>query len=107
VFKNTCAYPYGVHSHGVKYIKEDEGAAYNNIHHAIKSSALSQGESHEYTWIANERAGTAFYHKILYCKGPGPADGNSKLWAYHSHNADPDDIYSGLMGPIIIYLSGI
>lgn len=40
-------------------------------------------------------------------KGPGPADGNSTLWAYHSHNADQGDIYSGLVGALVIYRKGV
>ena len=34
--------------------------------------------------------------------GPGPGDGSSVLWSYHSHVATDADVMSGLIGPIIV-----
>jgi len=41
-------------------------------------------------WIVPERA------------GPGPMDGSSVMWMYHSHVDEVRDINTGLFGPIII-----
>lgn len=55
VFRNMCELEFGIHSHGVRYVKEDEGASYSGHH--VMSSALKKGETHTYTWVANERSG--------------------------------------------------
>jgi FtsP/CotA-like multicopper oxidase with cupredoxin domain len=34
--------------------------------------------------------------------GTGPNEGGSKIWMYHSHVDPTQDIYDGLIGPIII-----
>ncbi|KAG1287468.1 hypothetical protein G6F65_001503 [Rhizopus arrhizus] len=44
-------------------------------------------------------------HKVLPRAGPGPADGNSVVWGYHSHLSEAD-IYMGLYGAILIYRPG-
>ena len=49
---------------------------------------------HKYTWTVPERA------------GPGPDDGSSLLWLYHSHNYEPRDANAGLIGPIVITAKG-
>jgi FtsP/CotA-like multicopper oxidase with cupredoxin domain len=41
-----------------------------------------------YTWQVPERA------------GPGPMDGSSVMWMYHSHTDEVLDTFSGLMGPM-------
>ena len=38
--------------------------------------------------------------------GPGPADGSSVFWMYHSHTDEVADTYAGLMGPMIITARG-
>ncbi|HEU4563628.1 MAG TPA: multicopper oxidase domain-containing protein, partial [Gemmatimonadaceae bacterium] len=48
------------------------------------------GGTHTYVWVVPERA------------GPGPADGSSVFWMYHSHVNEPRDANSGLVGPMII-----
>ncbi|KAJ3085469.1 hypothetical protein HK102_014137, partial [Quaeritorhiza haematococci] len=95
VFKNKASLPYGIHSHGVRYSAADEGAAYTNASAAAVSGAVAPGESWTYTWIVNDRA------------GPGPADGNSTVWAYHPHTTDTFDIYAGLIGALIVYKPGV
>ena len=39
--------------------------------------------------------------------GPGPSDGSSVLWMYHSHHDEALDTWAGLAGPIIITRAGI
>lgn len=34
--------------------------------------------------------------------GPGEADPNCVLWGYHSHVMPEMDMYSGLVGPLVI-----
>ena len=38
--------------------------------------------------------------------GPGPADGSSVFWMYHSHTDEVADTYTGLMGPMVITAAG-
>ena len=40
------------------------------------------------------------------CVGPGPSDGSSVMWMYHSHTDEVSDTYAGLMGPIEITVAG-
>jgi hephaestin len=34
--------------------------------------------------------------------GPGPHDGSSVMWMYHSHSDEVGDTYAGLVGPMVI-----
>ena len=95
VFKNLAGEPYGIHSHGVKYVKEHEAAHYNHLDHSMPGTAVQPGETFTYVWEVPERA------------GPGPADGNCSLWAYHPHHSDPGDMYVGLYGALIVYKKGL
>ena len=38
--------------------------------------------------------------------GPGPNDGSSVFWMYHSHTDEVMDTYTGLMGPLVITAAG-
>lgn len=95
-FKNNCSFPASIHPHGVFYQKKDEGAPYNDG----RSEAERAGDSvapqkqYVYTWEVPERA------------GPGPMEGSSVMWMYHSHTEEITDVYSGLMGPIEITTRG-
>lgn len=69
-----------IHPHGVQYDQAGEGMA---------DQAVPPGGNRIFTWRALERS--------------GPAEGKqSKLWAYHSHVTE-NDVYTGLVGPIVIY----
>jgi len=96
VFKNNCSFPNSVHPHGVLYAKDSEGAPYNDgTAGADKTDdAVPTGGRHTYNWQVPERA------------GPGPHDGSSVMWMYHSHTDEIQDTYSGLMGPIEITTRG-
>ncbi len=96
VFKNNASRPYSVHPHGVFYAKDSEGAPYNDGTSGADKhdDAVAPGDQHVYTWLVPERA------------GPGPADGNSVMWMYHSHVEEASDVNTGLMGPIIINARG-
>ena len=97
VFRNRCPFPASVHPHGVLYKKDSEGAPYrDDTGGADKADdAVAPGGTHTYTWLVPERA------------GPGPADGSSVMWMYHSHADEVADTYAGLMGPLVITRRGM
>jgi FtsP/CotA-like multicopper oxidase with cupredoxin domain len=96
VFRNNARHPYSVHPHGVFYKKDSEGAPYEDgTSGADKADdGVPQGGTHVYVWPVPERA------------GPGPGDGSSIMWMYHSHTAEVRDVNTGLLGPIIVTASG-
>lgn len=96
VFKNNTRFPTSVHPHGVFYPKNAEGTPYNDgTSGADKNDdAVPPGGMHTYVWETPERA------------GPGPMDGSSVLWMYHSHVDKPAETNAGLIGPIIITAAG-
>ena len=95
-FKNNSHYPASIHPHGVLYQKDSEGAPYADGTSGKDKSddAVPTGNTHTYTWQVPDRA------------GPGPGDGSSVLWMYHSHSEEVQDTYSGLIGPMIITARG-
>lgn len=97
VFKNNATHPYSMHPHGVFYNKDSEGAGYaDGTSGADKEDdAVPPGQTHVYTWQLPERS------------GPGPNDGSSVVWLYHSHADEPKDVESGLIGAIIVTRRGM
>jgi manganese oxidase len=93
-FKNNAGRPYSMHPHGVFYLKASEGAPYNDEDGANGGDAVAPGGVWTYNWVVPDRA------------GPGPADGSSVAWMYHSHVDETRDTYSGLIGPMIVYRAG-
>ena len=96
VFRNNGDRPYSVHPHGVLYAKSSEGVPYNDgTSGADKADdAVPPGHTHVYVWPVPARA------------GPGPMDGSSVMWMYHSHVDEVRDINTGLFGPMIITARG-
>jgi hypothetical protein len=97
VFRNACPFDASVHPHGVFYAKSSEGAPYADSTggSAKKDDAVRPGGQHTYVWKVPERA------------GPGPGDGSSVMWMYHSHTDEVADTYAGLMGPMEITRVGM
>jgi len=95
-FKNNTQFPASIHPHGVFYDKANEGAPYNDgTSGAAKADdAVPPGGTYTYRWAVPERA------------GPGPADGSSVFWMYHSHTDEVADTYTGLMGPMVVTGAG-
>jgi hephaestin len=95
-FKNNAQFPASIHPHGVFYDKANEGAPYNDGtgNAAKRDDAVPPGGTYTYRWAVPERA------------GPGPADGTSVFWMYHSHTDEVADTYTGLMGPMVITAAG-
>jgi FtsP/CotA-like multicopper oxidase with cupredoxin domain len=95
-FKNNTRFPASVHPHGVLYEKDSEGAPYNDGTSGADTAddSVAPGGTHTYRWAVPDRA------------GPGPMDGSSVMWMYHSHVDEPGDTNAGLMGPIIVTAKG-
>jgi hypothetical protein len=109
--------PYSMHPHGLLYDKDNEGALMH-ISEALKSQKemgsmakggadmkdkekmasmekgtgdeVMPGQRYTYTWHVWKEA------------APGPNEGGSKIWIYHSHVDPVEDMNEGLVGPIII-----
>jgi manganese oxidase len=101
VFLNRAKQSYSVHPHGVLYDKDNEGAthAHDGEHsgHTMKpygadrkGSQVMPNQKYTYTWTVTSKA------------APGPRESSSKVWMYHSHVRSPQDVFDGLIGPIII-----
>ena len=96
VLRNNSPFPVSLHPHGVQYAKDSEGSPYaDGTSGADKADdEIPQGGTHTYVWEVPERA------------GPGPHDPSSVMWMYHSHVDEVADVYSGLMGPIVVTRRG-
>jgi hephaestin len=97
VFRNNTPYPASIHPHGVFYKKNSEGAPYSDgtSGAAKDDDAVPPGATYTYNWEVPERA------------GPGPMDGSSVLWMYHSHTDEVADTNAGLVGPMVITAQGM
>jgi hypothetical protein len=96
-YRNSCRIPTSMHPHGVFYDKSSEGAPYSDgtSGGAKDDDAVPTGGQHHYLWKVPPRA------------GPGPGDGSSVMWMYHSHTDEIGDTYAGLMGPMVITADGM
>jgi manganese oxidase len=97
VFRNGCSIGASVHPHGVFYRKDSEGAPYADGTSGKEryDDAVPRGGRHTYTWLVPERA------------GPGPGDGSSVMWMYHSHTDEVSDTYAGLQGFMAVTARGM
>jgi len=73
-----------------------EGAPYNDGTSGGNKAddAVQPGTAFTYHWDVPDRA------------GPGPMDGSSVMWMYHSHTDEVGDTYAGLEGAMIITRAG-
>lgn len=95
VFRNHTHFPASMHPHGVFYDKASEGALYSDGTTRKGDDAVPPAGTYRYVWSIPERA------------GPGPNDPSSILWPYHSHTDELKDVYSGLIGAIIVTRRGM
>jgi hephaestin len=96
VLRNNASFPFSLHPHGVAYSRDSEGAMYGDgMEHPEADGLVPPGKTHSYTWLVREEA------------GPGPQDGSSVAWLYHSHNYEPKDVNAGLIGAIVITRRGM
>ncbi|XP_077622003.1 ceruloplasmin isoform X1 [Crocuta crocuta] len=77
IFKNMATRPYSIHAHGVK--TEDSTV-----------TPTLPGETHTYIWKIPQRSGA------------GIEDSACIPWAYYSTVDQVKDLYSGLIGPLIV-----
>uniref|UniRef100_A0A3Q0SH15 Hephaestin n=1 Tax=Amphilophus citrinellus TaxID=61819 RepID=A0A3Q0SH15_AMPCI len=77
VFKNMATRPYSIHAHGVK-------TESTNVHQT------QPGETHTYTWYVNKNT------------GPTAEQEECSVSAYFSTVDVAKDLYSGLIGPLVI-----
>jgi len=97
VFKNNLQRPVSIHMHGLLYQKDSEGAPYADGTSGTQKGddAVPPGQTWTYNYAVPDRA------------GPGPMEGSSVMWMYHSHTDEVGDTYSGLMGPVIVTKKGM
>lgn len=93
--RNDLDVPVSMHTHGALYDKASEGTPYADGQAANPGAAVPPGGMHTYVWKIPERA------------GPGPAEGSSKLWMYHSHTHEVGDTYAGLVGGLVVTRRGM
>ncbi|XP_070303789.1 LOW QUALITY PROTEIN: ceruloplasmin [Salvelinus sp. IW2-2015] len=94
--KNMASRAYSIHSHGIMYNKTSEGALYpDETTDAEKhDDRVDPGKSYTYVWVLSDT------------HAPTKEDTNCLARAYHSHLHAPQDIASGLVGPLIICKKG-
>nr|XP_008106315.1 PREDICTED: hephaestin-like protein 1 [Anolis carolinensis] len=85
IFKNKASRPYSVSAHGV-----EEGGGTGS-----KARVTMPGDISTYRWNVPLRS------------GPGVSDPNCITWVYYSTVDFVKDMYSGLIGPLIICRKGI
>jgi len=92
VFLNRASFPASMHPHGVFYLKDSEGAPYEDgtDSTAKQDDGVPTGGRHTYIWPVPERA------------GPSHGEGSTAFWMYHSHTHEVGDVNAGLIGPMII-----
>ncbi len=89
---------FGMHPHGFRYTKDNEGAFYtgaNSEQPPGSGTQIPPGGEFTYTWFADTDS------------GPALGDVSSKVWWYHSHVDEPFETNLGLLGPIIITARGL
>jgi manganese oxidase len=86
-FLNRTDAPHSIHPHGLRYDKDNEGAAYLPFG---AGAGVEPGERFTYRWHADRNS------------GPNPGGPSSVVWWYHSHVDAEREINAGLLGPIIV-----
>ncbi len=96
VFKNNSRLGLSFHVHGLRYLKDSEGAPYLDGSGVAKKpgDSVAPGAAYTYHFDVPERS------------GPGLMDPSSVLWMYHSHTDELRDVNTGLIGPIVVTRRG-
>lgn len=96
VFRNNTHLTLTLHPHGLEYLKNAEGSAYSDvtIGNLKADDHVGPGTTFTYLWTVPESS------------GPGPLDGSSVIWMYHSSFLPEFDLNTGLIGPILITARG-
>lgn len=90
-FLNRSRNVHSIHSHGVRYDKDSEGAHYG--FRGKGGYVMPQGQF-TYKWLVKPES------------GPAPGEPSSRVWFYHGHVDLPEETNAGLIGPIVITAKG-
>ncbi|KAG8580850.1 hypothetical protein GDO81_007442 [Engystomops pustulosus] len=95
--QNFASRPYSLHAHGVEYTKKNEGALYpdNTSGNDKEDDGIPPGGSYTYHW------------DVVPDQGPSAEDNDCVVRLYHSHVDAIKDVYSGIVGPLIICKEGV
>ncbi|XP_046328508.2 hephaestin-like protein [Haliotis rufescens] len=93
-FLNRASRPYSLHPHGVQCDKDNEGMLYNDNHPETSKKFVPPGRVQTYYW------------KVPEYLGPETDDPNCVIRVYTSGTDIGHDIYSGLVGPLVVCRKG-
>uniref|UniRef100_A0A3P9KGY4 ferroxidase n=1 Tax=Oryzias latipes TaxID=8090 RepID=A0A3P9KGY4_ORYLA len=95
-FRNRANGPYSLHSHGVNYGKQSEGANYfdNTSLKEKEDDLVYPNQEHVYYWEVTSKV------------SPQPDDPNCLTYTYFSHKNVVEDYNSGLIGTLLICKPG-
>ncbi|XP_046574978.1 hephaestin-like protein [Haliotis rubra] len=93
-FKNIASRPYSLYAEGVKVLKSSEGAEYNDGSDATADNRVPPGGTITYYWTVPEEM------------GPTDSDPQCLTRVYTSGVNPIKDMYSGLIGPLLICKRG-
>lgn len=94
--RNIASRPYSIHPHGLSYSKGHEGALYpdGTPPEQKRDDSVAPSTTVIYEWTLPES------------HGPTLEDSNCMTRFYHSHVVPVKDIYSGLIGPLLVCKRG-
>uniref|UniRef100_A0A3Q3VX61 ferroxidase n=1 Tax=Mola mola TaxID=94237 RepID=A0A3Q3VX61_MOLML len=94
--KNFASRPYSIHPHGLNYSKRAEGALYpdGTDPEMKRDDSVAPGTMMTYEWTLPDS------------HSPTSEESNCLTKFYHSHINTPQDINSGLIGPLIVCKRG-
>ncbi|XP_004682176.1 PREDICTED: ceruloplasmin-like [Condylura cristata] len=95
-FYNNAPVPLSIQPHGLRYNKSNEGSFYKTPVGSPPplSSHVNPGTTFVYTWEVPKDV------------GPTPTDPHCLTWFYYSSVNETRDIYSGLIGPLLVCRHG-
>ncbi|XP_072029141.1 LOW QUALITY PROTEIN: hephaestin-like protein [Amphiura filiformis] len=95
-FRNNASRAYNIFAHGVMYNKANEGFGYadRTTGSDKMDDAVSPGETHRYRWTVPDHY------------APTREDEDCITWLYYSAVDPVKDVYSGLVGPLLVCRSG-
>eukprot|EP00794_Sanderia_malayensis_P014203 gene14203-15685_t len=96
-FKNKASRPYSMHPRGVIYNKMNEGALYNDNTKGNASKlddSVQPNATYVYNWTVPKSV------------APTALDWPCIVWIYSSNTDQVKDMYSGLVGPLVICKNG-
>ncbi|XP_065054471.1 hephaestin-like protein [Rhopilema esculentum] len=94
VFRNKASRAYSIHPRGVWYDKANEGYGYKDKTTTKKDDVVYPGAQYTYQWFVDESV------------GPTAKDPPCVARLYTSNVNPVKDMYSGLMGPLVICKKG-